>query len=47
MLFVDLKTDLFADRGAPDHTRSDEGSKLVASAFRKWGTLDRRKDALD
>ena len=31
-----LLTDLFAQRGAPDHIRSDNGSEFTAKAVRAW-----------
>ena len=31
-----LLTDLFSDRGPPDHIRSDNGSEFTASAVRAW-----------
>jgi transposase InsO family protein len=31
-----LLADLFADRGPPDHIRSDNGSEFTAKAVRAW-----------
>ena len=31
-----LLTDLFAERGPPDHIRSDQGAEFTATAVRKW-----------
>jgi transposase InsO family protein len=33
---LQLLTELFADRGSPDHIRSDNGPEFTAQAVRDW-----------
>ena len=39
-------TDLFIQRGPPDHIRSDNGPEFTANAVREWLAAGRRQDAL-